>query len=209
MNVLAIGAHYDDIELGCGGSLVKHVQNNDNVLMYVLTDSEYGTFEGEILRTKKDAKKEGKAAAAILGVKNIICEGLPTKKLPYIGDLVERINHVIDENKIQCIYTHWLHDVNHDHAATGCATLTAARHVPRVLMYRSNWYITNAHFNNNFYIDISEFLDVKIKAIKSHKSEYKKFGENWIDFVKHQNRNSGIEMEVEYAESFELIKYLM
>ncbi len=209
MNVLAIGAHYDDIELGCGGTIAKHVKNNDNVLLYILTDSDYGTFEGKILRNKKDAKKEGEAAAAIFGVKNLICEGLPTKKLPYIEDLVERINHIIDKNKIQCIYTHWLHDVNHDHAATGRATLTAARHVPRMLMYRSNWYITNAQFNNNFYVDISEFLEVKIEAIKSHKTEYKKFGENWIDFVKHQNRNSGIEIEVEYAESFEMIKYLM
>ena len=41
MNVLAIGAHFDDIELGCGGSVAAHVQNNDSVFAYVATKSGY------------------------------------------------------------------------------------------------------------------------------------------------------------------------
>jgi len=208
MNVLAIGAHFDDIELGCGGTVARHVRNNDTVYMHILTDSGYGTHNGKVLRTSEDAAREGKDAAKILGVEHLICEGLPTKKLPHVDDLVERINKVIDDNNIQCIYTHWLHDVNQDHAAAGRATLTAARHVPRVLMYRSNWYGTDSPFRMNYYVDISKFIDIKIRAIKAHKTEYQKFGERWVDFVKHQNRNNGIEMEIDFAEAFEMIKYL-
>ena len=39
MNVLAVGAHYDDIELGCSGTLIKHVQAGDRVTLLVITDS--------------------------------------------------------------------------------------------------------------------------------------------------------------------------
>lgn len=208
MNVLAIGAHFDDIELGCGGSLVKHVKDKDNVYMYILTNSEYDDYDGTIMRTKDVALEEGKNAASILGVDNLICEGLKTKELRYSVDLIERINKIIDDLNTDLVYTHWVHDVHQDHSAIGRATLNAARHVSRILMYRSNWYATNAQFKGNFFIDISSYIEIKIKAIKAHKTEYQKFGEKWIDFVRHQNRNSGIEMEVEYAEAFEVIKYL-
>lgn len=208
MIVLAIGAHLDDIELGCGGTIAKHVKSNDRVCMYVLTDSEYAAYNNPPLRTKAVASEEGQEAASILGVDNLICEELKTKKLRYSIDLIERINKVVDDLGADLVYTHWIHDVHQDHSAVGRATLNAARHVPGVLMYRSNWYATNAPFNGNFFVDISSTIETKIKAIKTHKTEYQKFGEKWIDFVKHQNRNSGIEMDVEYAEVFEVIKYL-
>lgn len=208
MNVLAIGAHFDDIELGCGGSLVKHKKNKDNVYMYVITDSEYEDYDGTMMRTRDVAIEEGKNASSILGVDNLICEELKTKEVQYSVELIEKVNKVIDELDINLVYTHWVYDVHQDHSAVGRATLNAARHVPRILMYRSNWYATNAQFNANFFVDISPYIEIKIKAIEAHKTEYKKFGKKWIDFVKHQNRNSGIEMEVEYAEAFEVIKYL-
>lgn len=76
MEVLAIGAHFDDIELGCGGSLVKHIKNKDKVYMYVITDSEYDDYDGTIMRTKDVALEEGKNAIPMLGVgvDNLICE---------------------------------------------------------------------------------------------------------------------------------------
>jgi len=211
MNVLAIGAHFDDIELGCGGSLARHINNGDNVYMLIVTDSSYQKYDGQILRTKENALQEGKNAAEILGLKKeqLICFNDETVKVQYKLELIEKINKVIDDFKIDTIYTHWIHDIHQDHRAVSRATFTAARHVPRLLMYRSNWYATNVSFRGNFFVDISPYLDTKIRAIKAHKTEYKKFGERWIDFVKHQNRNSGIEMSTEFAEVFEIIKYLI
>jgi len=208
MNVLAIGAHFDDIELGCGGTIVKHVKNKDKVYMYVLTDSEYKNYDGRICRTKAAALKEGRDAASILGVDDLLCGELKTKEVQYSVYLIEMINKVIDDLGVDLVYTHWEHDVHQDHFAIGRATLSAARHVPRLLMYRCNWYATNLHFNGNFFVDTSPYIETKIKAIKAHKTEYEKLGERWVDFVRHQNRNNGIEMQVEYAEVFEVIKYL-
>ena len=209
MNILAIGAHFDDIEIGCGGTLIKHIKKKDEVYMYVLTDSEYKDYDGTMLRTKEIAFEEGRNAAAILGVKELKCDFFETKKLEYSVALIESINKTIDEFEIDTVYTHWVHDVHQDHSAIGRATLNAGRHIPRILMYRSNWYATNVHFANNFFVDISQYIETKVEAIKAHTTEYRKRGDEWIDFVKYHNRNSGIEMNVEYAEVFEIIKYLV
>ncbi|MBT4121542.1 PIG-L family deacetylase, partial [bacterium] len=66
-SVLAIGAHFDDIELGCGGTVARHVSNGDNVIMLVLTDSAYYNYDGTPVRTVEVAKQEGEDAAKVLG----------------------------------------------------------------------------------------------------------------------------------------------
>lgn len=50
MNVLAVGAHFDDLELGCGGSLARHVRKGDRVIGFVATTSDYGKLDGSELR---------------------------------------------------------------------------------------------------------------------------------------------------------------
>jgi LmbE family N-acetylglucosaminyl deacetylase len=209
MNVLAIGAHYDDIELGAGGTIAKHISNGDNVTLVVVTDSSYSGFDNKVLRTKEQAHQEGAAAAKILGANRPICLEYETKRVVYGADLIEDLNKIIVDNKIEIIYTHWIHDVHQDHSAIGKATLNAARHVPRILMYRSNWYITSHQFIENFFVDITPHISKKIKSIEAHKSECEKRGEKWMKFVLQQNYNTGIKMGLDYAEGFEVVKWLM
>ena len=205
-NILAIGAHFDDIELGCGGTIARHVKNGDNVIMLVLTNSAYYNYDGTPIRTVEVAKKEGENAAKILGVDNLISVGLETKTLQYGFELIEIINKVIDENNIDIIYTHWDKDVHQDHSAIGRATLNAGRHVKNILMYRSNWYHTSFEFRGNYYVDISDFMDIKIASVKAHENEYRKFGDGWIEFFVNENRNAGQKIGCQYAEAFEVIK---
>ncbi len=205
-NILAIGAHFDDIELGCGGTIARHVENGDNVIMLVLTDSAYLNYDGTVIRTKETALKEGQNAAKILGVKNLISCGLETKTLQYGYELIELMNKIVDENNIDIIYTHWDKDVHQDHSAIGRATLNAGRHVKNILMYRSNWYHTSFEFRGNYYVDISNFMDIKIASVKAHENEYKKFGDGWIEFFVNENRNAGQKIGCQYAEAFEVIK---
>ena len=208
MNVLAIGAHYDDIEIGAGGTISKHIKNGDNVTFVVVTDSSYSNHDGTKYRTKKQARQEGEAAAEILGVRSFLHLNHKTKKVEYGVELIEELNAIIDELNIDTIYTHWIDDIHHDHSVIAKATLTAARHVPRVLMYRSNWYHAPTQFKDNFYSDISKYIDRKISSLKAHITEYDRRGPQWIEFVLHQNKNCGITMGVDYAESFEIIKWL-
>lgn len=53
-NVLAVGAHADDIEIGCGGVVAKHVKNGDNVYMLVMTTPEYFNYDGRVLRRREE-----------------------------------------------------------------------------------------------------------------------------------------------------------
>lgn len=209
MNVVAIGAHFDDIELGCGGAIAKHVEAGDNVTMVVVTNGEYHWYDGEVIRGIEEAFREGRKAAEILGVKDLICLNKETKKVEYGVELIEQLNAILDNKKADIVYTHWVNDIHQDHSAIARATLNAARHLKRVLMYRSNWYHSWNTFNERFFIDISKVIDKKIESIKAHGGEYQKRGEKWVEFVKHQNRNAGIQIETEYAEGFEIAKYLL
>ena len=58
-NIMAVGAHPDDIEFGCSGTLYKHIQNGDNVVMVVMTNTEsVDGVTGKVLRTKKQNQEE-------------------------------------------------------------------------------------------------------------------------------------------------------
>ena len=76
-------------------------------------------------------------------------------------------------------------------------------------MFRPNYYDSYTNFNGNFYSDITNVMKKKIDVIKAHKSELKRVRNSWIDFFKRQNANDGQKIGVQYAECFEVIRYLM
>ena len=152
--------------------------------------------------------QEARAAAKILGVEKLTCLNYETKHVKYDVRLIEDLNKAIDAHEADIIYTHWDGDINQDHSAIAKATIVAARNIPRVLMYRSNWYKSVKPFDGNHYVDITDHVEAKINSIKAHKSEVAKRGPNWADFFKHQTRLFGIEVGVEHAELFKAIKWL-
>lgn len=207
MNILAVGAHFDDIELGCSGALAKHVKNGDQVTIYVATDSEYSNGERRLIRSGKIAKAEGERAASIIGAE-LICGKCNSLFLEFVEEINVELIKIIEERKIDIVYTHWLGDVQHDHSNLSKATLHAARHIPKILMYRSNWYISNDSFRENYFVDITETWETKEKAILAHQSELGRVGTKWIDYFKRQASNNGLVVGVEYAEGFEVVKWL-
>jgi LmbE family N-acetylglucosaminyl deacetylase len=207
MNVLAIGAHFDDVEIGCAGSLAKHRRNGDSVCIMVVTDSCYDYHDGTVIRTRETALAEGKDAARILDCE-LVCFNYTTKHASFGPRLIEDIDRAIGERSVDCVYTHWDFDVHQDHQAIGKSTLAGARKVPRLLMYQSNLYTNTQPFTANYYVDITETIDIKRKAILAHKSEAIKFGPGWLDFWMHEAQNNGQKFGVQYAEAFQLVKWL-
>ena len=207
MNVLAVGAHFDDIELGCSGTLAKHVKNGDRVTVYVATDSQYANGEGRIIRSGETARAEGEKAASIIGAE-LICGKCSSLFLEFAEETNIELIKIIEEKKIDIIYTHWVDDIQHDHINLAKAAIHAGRHVPRILMYRSNWYLSAGGFKENYFVDISETWDVKEKAILAHESEFGRVGSRWVDYFKRQALNNGLIAGVEMAECFELVKWL-
>ena len=208
MNVLGVGAHYDDMELGCSGTLIKHVQNGDKVTMLVITDSAYINPNGEVIRDAEVAYKEGMKAANIIGAE-LICLNLKTFMVPFDETLTRELTRLIEDLKIDTIYCHWVRDIHRDHHYAAKNTIMAGRRIPRFLMYRSNYYDTDQQFRGNFYSDISDVMERKIEVIKAHESELERVRYKWLDFFKHQNENEGQKIGVKYAECFEIIRYLV
>lgn len=207
MNILAIGAHFDDIELGCGGALAKHVASKDNVYAYVVTVSGFVRHDKKVIRTKKTALTEGQKAMEVLGVE-LICGNFNTFEVEFDEKLNIQIVKIVEDKKIDKVYTHWIGDIHHDHQVVAKASLHGCRHIPRMLMYRSNWYHSNLDFRDNFYIDITDYWSKKEEAIMAHESEVKRTRQKWLDFFKNEAENAGQRIGVKYAEVFEVVKWL-
>lgn len=207
MNILAIGAHYDDLELGCSGTLIKHVDAGDKVIMIVVSDSAYKDPEGKYIRSTEAALLEGKNAAKIIGAE-LVCLNYKTFMIPLNEEITRHIMYYIEKFNIDTVYTHWIHDIHRDHQNTSKASMMAGRHVQRFFMYRSNFYDTEQAFRGAYYSDITNQIEKKIEVIKAHKSELERVRYKWLDFFLKQNANDGQKIGVEYAERFDIIRYL-
>ncbi|MGO7482217.1 PIG-L deacetylase family protein [Rhizobium ruizarguesonis] len=208
MNILAIGAHFDDVELGCGGALARHTANGDTVYVYVATVSGFSNQYDQSVRSSQVARAEADAAMEILGVHKMVCGDFKTLQIEFVDPLNIEILKLVQDLKIDMVYTHWVGDIHHDHLALSRASLHSCRHVPRLLMYRSNWYHSTVDFRGNFYVDITSHWDQKEKAILAHESEMERTGRKWVSFFRNEAENAGQRIGVKYAEVFEVVKWL-
>jgi LmbE family N-acetylglucosaminyl deacetylase len=207
MKILAVGSHLDDIELACGGTLAQAIKNGHEVLMLSMTTSEYKNFDGKVLRTLSEALFEGSDGAKIIGAGLKILK-FPIKNIPYNGESVEAIDQVITKFKPDFIFTHWIHDTHQDHRNTGLATISAGRRHNNILMYEPFPPSGRSYeaFRPQVYSDITNTLQVKIDALIAHKSQYKKYGEEWIEATKGRAKMRGYESGHSYAECFEIVR---
>jgi len=208
MKILAIAAHYDDAELGCGGALAHHAAKGDEVYVFVATDSGYSNQHKKEIRSSDVARKEAEVAMGILGVKKMFCADFKTLEVEFVDSLNIQIVKLVEELGIELVYTHWTGDIHHDHQAVARASLHSCRHVPRMLMYRSNWYHSTLDFRGNFYVDITDYLDKKEAAVRAHASEVERTGAKWISFFRNEAENAGQRIGVKYAEVFEVVKWI-
>ena len=178
-------------------------------MMFMYMSRRFQAFTNQYdqtVRSSEIALKEAKAAMKILGVKELICGEFKTLKIEFIDELNIEILKIVEEKKIDKVYAHWTGDIHHDHQAVAKASLHSCRHVPRMLMYRRNWYHSTTEFRGNFYIDITQYWDTKEKAIQAHASEMDRTSTKWISFFKNEAENAGQRIGVKYAEVFEIVK---
>jgi LmbE family N-acetylglucosaminyl deacetylase len=208
MNILAIGAHFDDVELGCGGALARHAKEGDNVYVFVATISGFSNQYNQEVRSNDTALAEASNAMKILGAKELICGNFKTLEVEFVDALNIEILKIVTEKKIDQVYAHWTGDIHHDHQAVARASLHSCRHVPRLLMYRSNWYHSTLEFRGNFYVDITSYWETKERAIRAHVTEVDRTGNKWISFFRNEAENAGQRIGVPKAEVFEIVKFL-
>ena len=210
-NVMAIGAHPDDIEFGCSGTIYNHTQQDDNVVMVIMTNTKsVDGVTGKVLRTKKQNQEETINSAKVLGCK---IEFLPFKDLhvPFSFESVSKLETLIKKHDIDTIYTHWAGDANQDHIATFKTTMAAGRYVPNVFCYEQIPIprVSENSMNQNYYVDITKSFDKKIEASSCHKSQIKKYMNHGFDVPKNLKtlaKFRGIQANCKYAEAFQVIK---
>lgn len=159
--VLAVGAHPDDVEIGCGGILLRHRARGDEVSVLTLTGGEHGG-------TVSERVHEAHCAAEILGARlflgslqdTAISEGLETIAL---------IEQTIREVRPTVIYTHTLQDGHQDHRSVCRATVVASRGIPSVYCYQAP--STGIEFRPTKFLEVGEFMDKKVAAIRAYGSQ--------------------------------------
>ena len=148
-----------------------------------------------------------KERSEILGVK-LLFGDWETNYLTFSDPLICSVLNVVEDYKIDTLYTHWADDAHQDHRALARACITAGKHVPRVLMYQSNLYDAGEPFNGNFYVDISATIDKKREAIAAHESELGRVEGRWQEVFFNKCAVDGYKVGTTYAEVFQVVKYL-
>lgn len=195
VNILAIGAHPDDVEYGCGGTLIKYIKAGHKVFLYIATRGSYGGEDS--LRAK-----EMEASADLMGASDLFWGGYTDTQIPLSQDLISEIEDIIQKVRPKFIFTHWNDDTHQDHRNLTACTLSATRYIPNFLFYEVP---TSQNFNPNVYVDITEVLDEKLDLLKAHASQVTKtniLDTTILDIAKSAATFRGIQARVRYAEGF-------
>jgi LmbE family N-acetylglucosaminyl deacetylase len=159
--VLAVGAHPDDVEIGCGGTLAKHRADGD--VLHVLTLTR-GAAGGDVNQRTIEARRAAGLLGATLEINN-----LPDTRVSSGTETIDIIQAAIRELQPTHVYTHCDQDTHQDHRAVHAASLVAARSVPNVYCYQAP--SSTVDFRPQRFVDITNFIKEKIQAIDSYKSQ--------------------------------------
>ena len=221
IDILAIGAHPDDVELGCSGTIAKEIANNKKVGILDLTKGELGTRGSAEIR-----EKEANAAAKVLNV--AFRENLNFKDGFFKNDEEHQLKliQVIRKYKPDVILCNAIDDRHIDHPRGAKLVIDSCflSGLKKIVTEYNNkeqepWrplniyhYIQWKNLKPDFVVDISNFFEIKIKAVKSFKSQFYNEKEsvhntpistkNFLDSIEYRARDLGRLTNVDYAEGF-------
>lgn len=193
-SVLAVGAHPDDVELGCGGTLLAHAAAGDAVALLVMTGGEQGP-DGAIPEVRR---REQQAAARVLGAR-LLWGGLTDCAVVADAAAVAVVERAIDAVGADVVYVHAPDDSHQDHRATTAAVLSAARRLSRVVHYQSP---STLGFAPSVFVDVTATLSGKLAALRAHASQVAGSSMVEPDAVVAAARYWGAQARVGYAEGF-------
>ena len=196
--MLVVGAHPDDVELGCGGSISAACSTGVRVIAVFLT-------KGEKSGDPETRRKESSNALKLLGVTDVYFGDFPDTEIPSSSKAINFLENFCKKEKIDTVLTHTINDSHQDHRQVGLLSLSAFRSVPRILAYETP-RVTSA-FSPTYFVDISDVIDDKWAALKCHLTQNSK---RYLAYESMINLASfrGNQVNVRAAEGFEVIRYL-
>ena len=219
MNILAIGAHPDDLEIVCFGTLAKYVREGHKVFVCHISNGNLGHVEIKPAELSEIRNVEAQKAADIIGAAHCTLDIDDQFVDSNSDEQVRKLVRLIREIQPDFIITHSDSDYHRDHMetyrlvfrATCSASLshydteTNQRTAPICPLYLMDT-LANAGFDPTEYVDISDTIDIKLKALACHESQIKWMKEHdkidFIEFVKNCSAVRGYQCGVSFAEGF-------
>ena len=162
MVVVAVGAHPDDVEFGCFGTLAK-LSKKHEIHIFIFS-------AGEIGGPRETRIKEAKESAALIGAE-VTVFGYMNGKIPIDADSVEILKKQIDALNPEVMFAPYLEDTHQGHRAVSRIAVSSCRYVPKILFYELP---QTERFEPNYYVDVTEHFEVKAKAVRCHRSQERK-----------------------------------
>ncbi|MEM5566343.1 bacillithiol biosynthesis deacetylase BshB1 [Psychroserpens sp. AS72] len=227
LDILAFGAHPDDIELGCGGTVAKEVANGKKVGLVDLTGGELGTRGTEQTRSQ-----EANDAAKILGVE--VRENLGFADGFFVNDKEHQLEIIkmIRKYKPEIVLCNAIEDRHIDHGkgsklVSDACFLSGLLKIETTLdgKVQDKWrpkhvyhYIQWKHIEPDFVVDISEYIDSKTASVFAYKTQFYDpkstepqtpiTSKNFTDSIKYRASDLGRLIGVDYAEGFTVERYV-
>jgi LmbE family N-acetylglucosaminyl deacetylase len=217
-NILVLAAHPDDEVLGCGGTIAKYASQGDFVHVAFISDGVFSRQgdENALAKELESRRSAAHSALSILGVTSISFGEFPDNRLDTVAtiEVAQMIEALITEYQPKVVFTHHYGDVNVDHKMVHEATVVACRPQPNfcvksILCYEvpssTEWQLSGKRqeFCPNHFVDISSFLDQKIRSLSHYEFEMRASPHpRSLEAVRHLAHWRGAIVGVDSAEAF-------
>lgn len=217
MNILAVGAHPDDLELLCAGTLAKYAKSGNKVYMYHTCNGDKGGFNKTSDEIKRERELEAKNSAKVISAESL--GGDFEDGNVYISDKSKKLMvELIRKCNADVIITHHASDYHTDHINTSLL-VAEANYLTSIQNYKTKTPYLNKipiiyfmdtlggiNFTPEYYVDISETMEVKLKMLGCHKSQVdflqKHSNINILEWIEISGRYRGFQSGAKYAECF-------
>lgn len=202
MKLLAIGAHPDDIEFGCAGTLARYGQKGDDVYLLVVADGGMGGDPAV-------RKKEQELSAKIMGARDLFWGGYKDTLIIFDKPLIDLLEGFLKDVDPSVVLVNYTEDTHQDHVRLAKAVISATRYTPNLIFYETP---TSIGFNPLLFADIKETLETKVRCLEAHASQFHKTnipGANIVDIAIATARFRGTQARVTFAEGFVPLRYFL
>lgn len=204
--VLILAPHTDDGEFGCGGSVVKFLEEGKEVYYVAFSTAEESVPAG---MPKNILEIEVKEATKRLGIpaSNLIIYKFQVRKLNYVRqEILEELVKIKKEINPDLVFIPSPNDLHQDHYTVAMEGMRAFKQVS-ILGYEIPW--NNITFHTQAFIKLEKkHIERKIEALKAYKSQSHRFYAT-PDFIWSLAKTRGVQIGAEYAETFEVIRWVI
>jgi LmbE family N-acetylglucosaminyl deacetylase len=221
--VLIISSHPDDEVLGCFGTVARLIKEGYEAYTLILGEGKTSRDEQRIVENKKNEievlNTEIQKANNIIGIKKVFIESFPDNRFDSVDllDIIKVISKVKEEVQPDIIFTHFENDLNIDHRITYQAVLTATRpmeyeSVKEIYSFEilsSTEWNYPLSFSPDTYFDISDTIDLKLKAMKEYASELCKYPHpRSLEGINLNAKYQGMRVGKKYVEAFKSVRII-